>query len=469
MDRKDTLKYLLFFVLVLASRLPFIGDGCGLDGDAWSVAIASSNWRETGLYEASRFPGYPVQEFLGSLLDGSCRSLNLLTAIISSIGILFFVMALRVLRFRSAFLAGAALAAVPIVFIHSTTAIDYNIALAFILVSLFFTVKDLPVLAGAFLGLAIGTRITSGAMLLPFALMILRNDGVLPNLKRIFRLLLPALLVGMACYLPVYNRYGSGFFTFYDVPYPSIPKVLYKFCFEVWGPVGFTAIIAGVLMIFIPERWTARNYLFPRAVNEKFVIAWLVAVDLYIIAFLKLPMESGYLIPIIPFVIMLFGKYLVRPAFGLFCALLVLSPFFVSISPTERLDAGTPSAASFHFSGGGEELLLDVWNGPVFSYKSRRENGIGFTSQILESTDTVSRKALMITGRWYNQLVKTQGDTVSNKVVFASYITEPELLHYYAKGYELYYLPRQDYYNKLMKGIDPGLYGALPYVNQKAY
>ena len=60
-------QYVFLILLVILSRLPFIGVGYGLDGDAWSVAITAEHWHSTGEYLASRLPGYPVHEFLCKL------------------------------------------------------------------------------------------------------------------------------------------------------------------------------------------------------------------------------------------------------------------------------------------------------------------------------------------------------------------------------------------------------------------
>lgn len=455
---------------VLLSRVPFLSAGYGLDGDAWSVALRARQLHDTGVYEVSRLPGYPVQEWLSSLLVAyGPFALNLLSAIFSVIAVVFFLLTLKALRFKRPFLAGIALAAVPVFYIHSTTAIDYNYALAFILGSLFFVVKDRIVLAGIFLGIAIGCRITSGAMLLPFAILLLRPDGVKANIIRIVKIVLPTLLVGALMFYPVYRIHGLNFFSFYDVPYPSIPKVLYKFAIEVWGVIGLVGLLVVTSLLFLPNRSIRRQYLFPRSVNEKYVIAWLVAIDVYIIAFLKLPMEAGYLIPLIPFVILIFGKYLYDKAFVFLCWMLIASPFFATISPTDRLDASTTSALSFSFKAASETLNFDVLKGPIISYDSRRGNGIKLVNEVLNSMDTISSKSVLVSGRWYYQLLVQQGDTIRDKMLFKSYLNEDEAVHYFAKGYEIYFMPMQDFFNKKMLGIDLSIYGAKPYLSNPEY
>ena len=287
----ENFHFALLVLGVLISRIPFLSDGYGLDGDSWSVALSAQLLHDIGVYEVSRLPGYPVQEWLSSLvIAGGPFYVNLLSALFSTLAVVFFVLALKALRFKRPLLAGIAFAAVPAFYIHSTTAIDYNYAIAFILASFLVVVKDRLILAGIFLGLALGCRITSGAMLVPFIIMLLQGDGVRANLFRILRLSIPTVIIGVILFYPVYSDYGWSFFTFYDVPYPPIPKVLYKFSIEVWGVIGIIGLLISTLLLFLPNRLKRRQYLFPRSVNEKYIIAWLVAIDLYIIAFLKLPM-----------------------------------------------------------------------------------------------------------------------------------------------------------------------------------
>ncbi|MFN8165842.1 MAG: hypothetical protein U0X76_06620 [Bacteroidia bacterium] len=464
--RSEKLKYFIFLLLIFLSRLPFLSAGYGLDGDSWSVAISANLLHDSHHYVPSRLPGYPVHEFLCAVIaPAGYFGLNLVSALFSTLAVFFFMLILRSLKFKSVFLAATAFAFVPAFYIHSTTTIDYVVSLAFILAALYYLLKDFLPLAGLCLGLAIGTRITAGAMLIPFIILLVKNDGFEMNLKRIVKISLPAILTGAAFYFPLYRMYGSSFFTYYEVPYPSIPKVLYKFSIEVWGIVGVLGIFLSTVIFFLPAGSGPKKFLFPRSINERHVIAWLVAIDLYIIAFLRLPMEAGYLLPIIPFVIMLFGKYLYEGAFAFFCCMLILSTLSCTISPVDRYDAASPSAAVKKFHAGGEELMLDFLHGPVFSYQSRRENGIAFVNELLKSTDTVTVKSVIVCGRWYNQMIVQSGDTSKLKVKIRDYISEPEALYFYAKGFVIYYLPKQEYYNKVMRNVDLDIYRAVPYLN----
>jgi len=47
-------------------------------------------------------------------------------------------------------------------------------------------------------------------------------------------------------------------------------------------------------------------------------------------------------------------------------------------------------------------------------------------------------------------------------VQLVAHIDERQLLTYYAKGNELYFLDRQNETNRMVKGVDPEMYGARP-------
>ncbi|MBK6447121.1 MAG: hypothetical protein IPF81_18035 [Bacteroidetes bacterium] len=68
--KSDKVLLSAFVLLVFLSRLPFLSAGYGLDGDSWAVAITALKLHETGNYIVSRLPGYPVQEWLTSLVIG---------------------------------------------------------------------------------------------------------------------------------------------------------------------------------------------------------------------------------------------------------------------------------------------------------------------------------------------------------------------------------------------------------------
>lgn len=465
--KNDAFRYFLFALFILATRLPFLSDGYGVDSDAWGVALAAKSIAETGQYEVSRFPGYPVQEIVLSFFaDKGPLTFNLLTALMSTMGIVFFAMTLRKLRFRYVFLAATALAFVPTLFINSTNTIDYLWAFAFLMAGMHFIVTKKPITAGIMMGLAIGCRLTSGAMILPYAIMLLGSDYSRRNILRMALFAGVALAAGAVCFLPVFLKYGISFFTYYNVPYPSIPKVLYKFTLETWGMLGFFGLLCGLAMLFAPSRHKARQYLFPRRVNINYVLPWIIAIDLYIISFIVLPMESGYLIPLIPFVILLLGKYLFDKAFIFFALTLIFSPFVGGISPVDRQDAAHKEVDRRYISVSGERLDFDPFTGPLIIYQQRREHAQEFMEKVMLMADTLKANSVIVSGRWSNQVNLLWKNTICCAVSFVPYISHDDLHLALDQGTRIYYLPEADYYNLLRAGFNLSDDGGMPFVKQ---
>src|SRR5580658_9230555 len=83
----------LLVLAVLLTRLPFLGAGYGVHADNWRIALAARHISETGVYEASRFPGYPIQEVVCSWFwKTGPVGLNLLDALFSTAAALFFAL-----------------------------------------------------------------------------------------------------------------------------------------------------------------------------------------------------------------------------------------------------------------------------------------------------------------------------------------------------------------------------------------
>ena len=177
-DKKEYLNQWLVLLIIFLSRIPFLNNGYGAEEDAWGLAITAKNISLTGVYEASRLPGHPFQEIIYALISNQGAFVfNLLTAIISTIGIGFFISSFRKLNLPHAITAGIILAFIPVIYINSINDMDYTWALSFIMIGFYFLLKKSPILSGIFIGLAVGCRITSGAMLLPFAFWLFdKND-----------------------------------------------------------------------------------------------------------------------------------------------------------------------------------------------------------------------------------------------------------------------------------------------------
>ena len=212
-------------VVIGMTRLPFLANGYGLDPDAWRVANAARLISQTGTYAASRLPGYPVQEITCSFFwQWGPIALNGLTALMSVLAVLFLMLILRHYgaRLTDAILAGFALAFTPLFFLNSLCSMDYVWAVAFILGAWYVAVRQMPLLAGVLLGIATGCRITSLAMILPLAILLVNVKNFKLSAQRCGWLSVGAVVGTALCFWPVWDCYGMGFWS-HAVPkyYPS--------------------------------------------------------------------------------------------------------------------------------------------------------------------------------------------------------------------------------------------------------
>ena len=162
---------------VFASHLPFVTPGFGTDTDAWKFATAIREMAATGRYSASRMPGYPVMEIasvpLARLGPWAPNALSAIAAAVCA-GLAARLFARH--GVRDALLAGAAFAFLPAAFIAGTSSMDYLWALAFALAAWLDASAGRPARAGLWLGLAIGTRLTS-VLFLPSLALLLAGAG----------------------------------------------------------------------------------------------------------------------------------------------------------------------------------------------------------------------------------------------------------------------------------------------------
>lgn len=236
----------LVFALIALSRLPFLDAGYGVNVDAWRVAGTARKISQTGVYEVSRFPGYPVQEIVSSWFwKGGPIALNGLSAAFGILAAVATWSIARRLGCRDSLLIAAAIASVPIFFVSSVTSKDYIWALAFVLLALWAAISRKPGLAGILLGVAIGCRATSAAMLIPLALVVWSECENASRWWSLFRFAAITTITAGLAFLPVWMRYGWGFFTFYQShDRPDLRTIAIRGTWEVWGASACSASLS---------------------------------------------------------------------------------------------------------------------------------------------------------------------------------------------------------------------------------
>jgi len=311
------------FILILSFVIPrifLLNLGFGADGDAWSSATAAFDLRYLHTYHTSRFPGYPLPEYVNSLIiDHGWIATNSMTMILSLISVIFFAKILKDLNVKNKGLMVLTYAFLPILWINSTNTMDYMWALTFIVITWFFILKKRYAFAGLMMGLAIGSRITSVILILPFLYLIWTENR---KIKDIIYFGVATITVSSLLFLPLFLLYGLKFLTYYPEKHTKIELIInagnyVTHCF------GRAPALFGLITLLLSVKVLFRGIV----EKDKDTLFLLSAIILICILFIKAPYQPGYLIPMIPFGLLLMNKICRKELIVILCILLLLNSF----------------------------------------------------------------------------------------------------------------------------------------------
>ncbi len=438
---------LLIAGCIFLTRLPFLFAGYGSEEDAWGLILVARNINLSGIYEVSRFPGHPLQEYMLSLLwELPAWFLNLLTALVSTAGVYFFMLTMRRLAFplHAVITGGIALAFTPVFYMHSTNIMDYTWTLSLVLAALYCCVSNNYLLTGILIGLACGFRITAGAMVIPLALWhFLENRSP----KAVLLIGIVTVLTAVFCFIPVWNVYGSGFFIYYEYfPYPPFLKNIYKGTVGSWGLIGFSGVFAGILLSL--NNWL-KIPLDKRKKRLSVVLLCTITIALYTYSFIKIPQKTAFVLPMVPFVILLFAMLLKKNQLIGVTLSLGLSCFFLGINLDDPIRGSEASRFSYHTSISESPVAFDLLGGIVMADNSKRIQKMKYAETVAGKLEHVNQKTIIIAGWWQNELNYYSLGRKSPLVSYLYYADEKELRDSISTGNTIYYLPEQDFYNDL--------------------
>ena len=434
---KSALPLLIATAVVFTSRLPFIGTGYGSDPDSYRLAIVARTIAETGRYTASRMPGYPVPELaLSRVIHLGPIATNLISAALSAVAFLCLALILRRWKVPDALLVSLAFAFTPVVYVNSTCTMDYIWAFAFILISLAMVVNGRMLLGGASIGLAAGCRLSSAAMALPILVYwYLDHERSQRRWRGAVLFLGAAAGFGLLCFLPVIDRYGLGFLSFAG-DYPRLVRVLANLSTRIWGVIGCLALF--VLVPYLGKGIHAVGRSVRNPAEAPIVLFSITAILVYGALFVRLPNEAGYLIPIVPWVLVLLTRILPSRPLRVVLGLLILSPFVLAVDK------------------GGIR-----WYGPIFLDHENRAALATEAEGILSSARQLEEKSLVVAGYQWPLLRLRLGADREGEARFVESIHDVEEYAAYAKqGYRVYYLRDMDRYMKRAYGLDLNALGA---------
>ena len=318
-------------LLFIVSRVPLLNLGFGSDPDAWRVADSAFDLHYFGIYHPSRFPGYPLYEFFNSfIINYGWLATNIATMVISLISVFIFAKILKELDIKNKGLLVITYAFLPILWITSASTMDYMWALTFILFAWFFIIKKQCFLAGFMMGLAIGSRVTSVALILPFIYLILTETK---NVKNAIYYVVIAIVTSIILYLPLFFQYNLNFLTYYLNDMTIIHVLLninYSF--------GILAVSFGLMLLMLSFKSLLDNIL----KKDSFTLFLLFFIGIVLILFIKAPYEVAYLIPAVPFLLILLNNISKKQFFAVFCILLISNAFisFASLNDPNIVEGG---------------------------------------------------------------------------------------------------------------------------------
>jgi hypothetical protein len=432
----------ILFVLVLVSRLPFLDAGYGVNTDAWRMAKAAREIARTGEYSISRFPGYPVQEIVSSWFwRGGPFALNALSTTFSAIAVTAFAAISRKFNRHDWLLAALALAATPIFFVSSVTAKDYAWALAFILLAFLSALQKQAVVAGMFLGLATGCRITSLSILLPIALVLLSRNNRHHKVISVTKFVTAAFVTATIAFSPVWLRYGTAFWLFYEHARPDWLTILSRSTIEIWGTLGLTGIVlAAGLGCFRWSRGSRRSEERAHRVairqNSWIAASIVLWITLTVALYLRLPDQAGYLLPAVPAVLLLMQQFAPRRAFQIACACLIASPF-VDVS-RNGIRAGA--------------ILVD---------QAERVRTLQQVQQFLGYAETLPGHHTIVVGAWEPIIAAVTPPNAQRKNDYVYLLDKRAIELVLARHEPILYAPRMREFNQRIYGIDLARYGGI--------
>ncbi len=301
----------LILFLVVLSGIPFLTAGYGTDPDAWRVAEVGAKLWQTGVYEVSRFPGYPLHECVSApfVVIGGAPLSNAIT-LLCSLFLLYIWnrIALREARHPAALVI--IFAFTPLFWKNSAVTMDYAWSLLCLLLAFAASLQRRALMAGVFLGLAAGFRpanaIAGAALLIPFL--------TAPRpVRSVVVMGMAASTVAATAFAPLFLSMGvSGWLTATSAQLTGvratqntgISAALYRGVYTV-GPLAaaFIAVI-GIRAL--------RGFRAGRFRHDVTLATAVAMVLLYGATFIWLPMEREYLLPALPFLLLAVDRICTR-------------------------------------------------------------------------------------------------------------------------------------------------------------
>lgn len=329
---------LLFVVL---TRIPLLLPGYGADPDAWRTAYVASELWTNGTYEVSRFPGYPLHEILMAPLVGIGGALlsNSITLLAMCLLLLVWTnVAGRYARHSTHVVIAMAFA--PLLWNASAATMDYTWSLLLVVCSILAGLHQRWILAGLCVGVAAGFRPMNLLVMVPLVTFICYHPRPAQHLMAFIA---SSVVFACAALSPLLFTYGirgwveKSFAETITLSYSLTERFLY-FGYRSIYAIGPLAAISILWILFIRRRVVADLF----RQHSPIFPAGVAGVASYLILFFLFPLEREYLLPALPFLLLVIDAIATRKMMTVFVIALV-SFAFINVDVIRHDGArGTP-------------------------------------------------------------------------------------------------------------------------------
>lgn len=306
MRKKFTDNHLILLALIL--YLPLLFLGYGSDYDSYNVLLTGRNFAESLDYVPSRVPGFPVYETLIFFIDsmGGFLLTNLASMGMALLVLFVFIRLCHQYHIPHYRLLTLILMVQPYFWVNATCTMDYFIAMGFIFLGILQILRGRFTTAGFAFALAVGSRMTVSLMAVVLILWLFFS---MPQQRwRIVQTALIGMIFSLVFYLPSadFSQWRLSYFSpsvggqEYWTIYLRLGRFAYKNLYF-WSPFVFVLLMWGGLRLLGMEKrlWDPIHGGLPIV-----SLALILVMEAF---YLTLPTEPSYLLPTLPFWLILMG------------------------------------------------------------------------------------------------------------------------------------------------------------------
>jgi len=310
------------------TRLPFtLGAGVGADADAWRLVLAGRMLADTGVYQASRPPSYPLVELVAATIAGAPWWVYpTVTAAVGAAGALAFGDLLRTLQVHPWPVPVAGYVLTPVIYRNDVTFMDFTWSLALLLGALALAARRAHLSAGLLLGLAIAARPSTAVLVVVVAALLVLERAPLATWARVFA---SAAVTTAAFFAVPAVSYGGLRFVFAYTAAVPWPVAAAHASSGVWGAFGTIAMAVAIISAAY-RLLCSPPHLAPR--QKQWLLASLAGIVATLAAFAALPLEAAYLAPVVPLTWLVLALTVPVAQLAGVAAVVALSSF-VTLSP----------------------------------------------------------------------------------------------------------------------------------------